>query len=106
MPTVFFKVSIKYGNKIIPITKRSRIQPRIIEWYNIRFEFLSDFYKIKIKSLSFNMEEECFVLKYEPKNGFEDEPYLDEMLVDPDDDGNYPIDAYGTKCLVIGEVSA
>ena len=106
MSTFCFKVSIKCGNKVIPITKRSRIQPRIIDWYMERFEFLAVFYKIEIISLSFNYEEGCFILKYKPdlKKGFEDEPYMDEMLADPDDDGNYPLNAYGTDCLVIGEI--
>ena len=104
MTSFCFKVSIKCGNKVITITKRSRIQPRIIDWYKERFEFLADFYKIEITSFSFNYEEGHFIVKYKTKNGFEDEPHMDEMLADPDDDGNYPINAYGTDCLVIGEI--
>lgn len=104
MPSFCFKVSIAFGNRSIKITRRSRIQPRIIDWYMERFEFLADFYSIKITSISFNTIDECFIVNYKTLPDFEDEPHMEEMLADPDDDGNYPIDAYGTKCLVIGEI--
>jgi hypothetical protein len=104
MPSINFTVIIKRGSREIPITKRSRLISRVMEWYKERFEFLADFYKIEITSFEFDYPKDCFTMKFRELDGFEDEPHLDEMFADPDDDGNYPIRAYGADCLVIGQV--
>jgi hypothetical protein len=105
MSTIRFVVSIKKGNQEIPITIRSRIQPRIIEWYKVQYEFLAEFYSIEIVSISFNYDEGYFTVKYQTtENTDELKEVIEESLVDPDDDGNNPIQAYGTNCLVIGTI--
>ena len=105
MNTLCFKVEIKCGNKVIPITKRSKIQPRIIEWYKEQYEFLADFYSIEIKSITFNYTEGYFMVKYDRKEDADELDYvIEESLADPDDDGNSPMKAYGADCLVIGTI--
>ena len=105
MTIVRFNVVIKVKNREIRITKRSRIQDRIINWYNGQFNFLDSLYAIKIESIIFNYEEGNFILKYSTTDETDDEELvINKALVNPDDDGNSPMNAYGTECLVIGEL--
>ncbi len=104
MPSINFTVIIKHGSKEIPINKRSRLISRVMEWYKERFEFLTDFYEIEITSFEFDYVKDCFTVNFRAFDGFEDDAPLDDMFADPDDDGNYPIRAYGADCLVIGRI--
>ena len=93
MNTLCFKVSIRCGNEITPITKRSKIQPQIIDWYIEQYKIHS----IKTESISFNYIEGYFMVKYVRVDDI-------EQIADPDKSGNSPINTYGTDCLVIGNI--
>lgn len=72
----------------------------VLLWYQARLDTLTEDYEIKGVNISYE-NGSIFKIVYEHTS--EDEPeMLDEMLADPDDDGNYPI---REGVLVIGSIA-
>jgi hypothetical protein len=63
--------------------------PDILAWYKERFQNIIEDYDIKNIDISHHEGSE-FKIVYEHSE--DEDPYvLDEIIADPDDDGNYPI---------------
>lgn len=76
-----------------------------IEWYNIRCEeYASITDEISNPVVTYLSKECCYKVEFDMKGSYDDAKFQAEMLVDPDDDGNYPILSNGETFLIMGEL--
>ncbi len=76
-----------------------------IEWYNIRCEeYASITDEISNPVVTYLSNEYCYKVEFDMEGIYEDAKFQAEMLVDPDDDGNYPIVSNGETFLIMGEL--
>jgi hypothetical protein len=103
MNNLSFKVSLQKGAIEIPVTSESPFLSEVIEWYKCRFEALMEFMDISITKFDFDRYDNVFRVVYE-NTGEQDEAVVNELISDPDDDGNYPFTTYNTEWFIVSDI--
>ncbi len=74
----------------------------IVDWYND--QCADNYYDAHNASVRYDQTRGCYVLEFDINGSYEDAKFAAELLVDPDDDGNYPVKSEGQTCLIYGEL--
>lgn len=99
MQSIEFEFIVELTNNSIKV---SDVSDKLVEWYKTNCVGIEETYGIKITEVSY-VERDIFKIKYSmTEDSDEDIDMLNSMLVDVDDDGNYPIKIGKKKYLVSG----
>lgn len=76
----------------------------IVNWYQDLCNIYDDYYEYSNGYVKYDSSRECYVLELDMDGSYEDAKFLAEILVNPNEDGNYPIELEGVSYLIFGEL--
>lgn len=74
----------------------------IIKWYTSIIDM--GFFEPDNICVQYDYSRHCFVLEFDFNGSVKEARFMAELIVDPDDDGNYPIVSMGRSWLICGEL--